>query len=196
MEVLTTGFLWILENRLPVKFSKKLFSRSKEPQCIKSTSSKWSGIISPPQPLEEWRLLSWQCLAFWLWPTLHLTPQGMVMTTTFRDTKNHWQDLTQIARLNGGLSIRLDIKKLLKRKRKLFTKKSANMFIKQNAIMLRYVDTYIVGIWEQLMAQFYVQLVNKLDDRIPKLSDFSDMTNELSYVMYHFFILRSPIRIT
>ena len=32
---------------------KELFSRNKEPECIKRTSSKWSGIISPPQPLEE-----------------------------------------------------------------------------------------------------------------------------------------------
>ena len=31
----------------------ELFSRINEPECIKRTSSKWSGIISPPQPLEE-----------------------------------------------------------------------------------------------------------------------------------------------
>ena len=36
---------------------------------------------------------------------------------------------------------------------------------------------------------------NKLDGRIPKLSDFSDMTNEL-FLYSYFFILRSPIRIT
>ena len=42
------------------------------------------------------------------------------------------------------------------------------------------------------MAQFFIQPINKLDGRIPKLSDFSDMTNELLYVMYHFFHLKVP----
>ena len=45
-----------LEKRLSVKFSKNSSQEIKnqfKPWCINRTSSKWSGIISPPQPLEE-----------------------------------------------------------------------------------------------------------------------------------------------
>ena len=94
------------------------------------------GIISQTQALEKCTLSSLQCLAFWLWPMLLLST---VTTTTFLEAQNPWEDLTQVARWNGGPSKRLDIKKLPNTKKKLFMKMSANMFMKLNANTLRYI---------------------------------------------------------
>ena len=105
------------------------------------------GIIWQRQALEKWTLSLLPCLAFWLWPMLLLST---VTTTTFLEAQNPWEDLTQVARWNGGPSKRLDIKKLLNTKKKLFMKMSANTFMKLNANTLRYVVcTYIayVNIW-------------------------------------------------
>ena len=115
--------------------------------------------ISQTKPQEKWRLLFWQCLAFWLWPTLH---PNMVIPTTFREAKNHWQDLTQTAELNGRLSKRLDMKKLLNTKRKLFILMSAKMSIKLSAKMFRYVNTFLYYAPDQT-SQIYFGLWIKFD---------------------------------